>query len=55
VTTFAEQVGMGRISFWSLNRDQQAPTGALTYVSNTASSVVQTPFEFSKDFLVFEN
>jgi chitinase len=50
VTTFAAQNGIGRISMWSLNRDQQAPSGALTYVSNTASSLAQNPYAFSKIF-----
>lgn len=47
---FAQQVGLGRISMWSLNRDQEDPSGALTYVSNTSSSLVQTPYEFSQIF-----
>ena len=48
---FAEQVGMGRISMWSLNRDQENPAGALTYAEATSSSLVQQPFAFS---LIFE-
>ncbi len=50
VAAFAKQYGLGRLSMWSLNRDQQAPQGALSYVSNTASSIVQTPYEFSVIF-----
>jgi hypothetical protein len=50
VAVFAKQYGLGRISMWSLNRDQQAPQGALSYVSNTSSSIVQTPYAFSSIF-----
>ena len=44
---FAESVGMGEISMWSLGRDQQDAAGALTYAEDNSSSLVQTPFEFS--------
>lgn len=47
---FAEQVGMGRLSFWSLNRDQENPHGAITYAESTSSSLVQQPFEFALIF-----
>lgn len=50
VAAFAKQYGLGRISMWSLNRDQESPQGALSYVSNTSSSIVQTPYEFSSIF-----
>ncbi|WP_406695549.1 cellulose binding domain-containing protein [Singulisphaera sp. Ch08] len=54
LTAFAEQHGMGRISIWSLNRDKQAPSGALSYVDSGSSSLVQQPFEFSKIFLPYQ-
>ncbi|MEI7684911.1 MAG: cellulose binding domain-containing protein [Planctomycetota bacterium] len=47
VLAFAKQVGIGRISIWSLSRDQQAPSGALNYVDLHSSSVLQSPLEFS--------
>jgi hypothetical protein len=47
---FAEQQGMGRLSLWSLNRDQENPQGAITYVESTSSSLVQQPFEFALIF-----
>ena len=43
---FAEQKGMGRISIWSLNRDN-ASTTAKTFVDTTSSSIVQKQWEFS--------
>ncbi len=55
LTTFAQQVGMGRISMWSLSRDVEDPSGALTSVQNTSSSIVQEPFAFSKTFLTYED
>jgi len=53
--TFATQTGMGRISMWSLNRDQQDPAGKLNYTENHSSSILQSLDEFSKTFLLFEN
>jgi hypothetical protein len=53
VAAFAKQSGLGRLSMWSLNRDQEAPQGALSYVSPTSSSIVQTPYEFSSIFETF--
>ena len=50
---FAESVGMGEISMWSLGRDQEDPAGALTYAEDDSSSLVQTPFEFSDIFNAF--
>jgi hypothetical protein len=47
---FAQQKGMGRISLWSLNRDQQNASGALNHVDLTSSSILQQPFEFSRIF-----
>lgn len=53
VLAFAQQKGIGRISFWSLNRDQQNAAGKLNYVDLKSSSLLQQPFEFSTIFLPF--
>ena len=50
LVAFAEAKGIGRLSMWSLNRDQQNPNGKLGYVDNTSSSLLQDPFEFSQIF-----
>ncbi len=50
---FAESVGLGEISMWSLARDKQDPSGALTYAEPTSSSLVQSPYEFSDIFNAF--
>ncbi len=55
LVTFAEQKGIGRLSMWSLNRDQENSAGAINYVDNMSSSLVQTPYQFSKLFLTYEN
>jgi hypothetical protein len=47
---FAQQKGIGRLSFWSLNRDRQHNGGAISYVEPTSSSIVQQPLEFSLIF-----
>jgi hypothetical protein len=41
---------IGRLSFWSLNRDQQFSSSAIAWVDNTSSSLVQQPYEFSRIF-----
>lgn len=50
LVAFAQQKGIGRIGMWSLNRDRQNASGKLNYVDNTSSSLLQTPYEFSKIF-----
>ncbi len=50
---WAEQHHIGRISMWSLNRDQQDPKGALGYAESTSSSLVQSPYQFSRTFAPF--
>jgi hypothetical protein len=50
---FAESVGMGEISMWSLARDKEDPAGALSYAEDDSSSIVQSPFEFSDIFNAF--
>ncbi|MFM7150789.1 MAG: chitinase, partial [Gemmataceae bacterium] len=44
---FASEVNLGRISMWSLNRDQQNPAGKLNYVDLKSSSILQSYLEFS--------
>ncbi|MBM4070138.1 MAG: hypothetical protein FJ271_14475 [Planctomycetes bacterium] len=50
LVAFAEQMGLGRISMWSLNRDKQNPSGTLNHVDLMSSSILQQPFEFSRIF-----
>lgn len=50
LVAFAEQVGMGRISMWSLNRDKQNASGKIGYVETGSSSILQQPYEFSQIF-----
>ena len=50
VVAFAQQNGLGRISMWDLNRDQQNAAGALNYVDLMSSSILQQPFAFSHIF-----
>jgi hypothetical protein len=53
LAAFAVQNGLGRISMWSLDRDQQNPAGAIRYVEATSSSLAQNPFDFSRIFEAF--
>lgn len=55
VLAFAEQRGIGRLSFWSLNRDKQNPSGTLNYVDLMSSSILQSPYEFSQIFGAFDD
>jgi hypothetical protein len=55
VLAFAEQHGIGRLSFWSLNRDKQNSAGRLNYVDLMSSSILQSPFEFSQIFGAFDD
>jgi chitinase len=50
VLAFAQQVGIVRLSIWSLNRDRQNPAGRLNYVDLQSSSLLQSPLEFSLIF-----
>jgi hypothetical protein len=47
ILAFAQQHGIDRISIWSLNRDYQNSAGAINYVDNFSSSLVQSPLQFS--------
>ena len=53
VMAFAQQKAIGKLSFWSLNRDLQSPKGVLPNVDNFSSSILQTPYEFSGIFKPF--
>jgi hypothetical protein len=56
LATFAEQKGLGEIAMWSLNRDQPPPGGKpVNSVTDTNSSIAQTPYQFSKIFETFES
>jgi len=55
VLAFAELKGIGRLSFWSLNRDRQNTSGTLGYVDLFSSSILQSPFEFSQIFGSFDD
>jgi chitinase len=46
--SFARSVGLGRYTFWSVNRDRQCPGGATSTTSGTCSSVVQNDWDFTK-------
>lgn len=50
---FARQMGISRISIWSLNRDQANRSGRINYVENTSSSIPQSTYEFSTIFGAF--
>jgi chitinase len=47
ILAFAQQHGIDRISIWSLNRDYQNSAGAISYVDNFSSSLIQSPLQFS--------
>ncbi|MBX9583024.1 MAG: cadherin-like domain-containing protein [Gemmataceae bacterium] len=53
VAAWATGRGIGLLSFWSLNRDRQNDAGAIDYVDLHSSSILQTPFEFSRIFNPF--
>ncbi|WP_128896200.1 carbohydrate-binding protein [Longirhabdus pacifica] len=46
---FAKEKQIGMVSMWSMNRDK-SPQGALSFVTPSASSIVQKKYEFSKIF-----
>jgi chitinase len=52
LTAFAEQVHLGRVSMWSLNRDSQCGTAyaEVGKLSNTCSGTTQSGGEFTKTF-----
>jgi len=46
--SFAKSKGLGRFTFWSVNRDRQCAGGANSTTSGTCSSVVQSDWDFTK-------
>jgi hypothetical protein len=47
VAEFAAQEGIGRLSMWSVTRDQQCVQGVIDYDSNICSGVLQSGWAFS--------
>jgi hypothetical protein len=47
---FAAQTGVGRLSTWSVTRDQQCSQGVIDYDSPTCSGVLQSTWAFSHVF-----
>jgi hypothetical protein len=52
VVAFANSEGLGRLAYWSENRDQQCPS-PMTQTSNTCSGVTQSQWAFAKTFEAF--
>jgi hypothetical protein len=50
---WAQGNGLGRISFWAAQRDKECKGGVKTYASDTCSSIIQTPGQFSKIFAAY--
>lgn len=50
LVNYAKSKGLGRVSYWALNRDRPCPTGgkALGWVAGICSSIAQEPYAFSK-------
>jgi hypothetical protein len=48
VAAFAAQEGIGRLSMWSVTRDQQCVQGIVDYDSNICSGVLQSSWAFSQ-------
>jgi chitinase len=54
VLTFAENSGLSRYTFWSVNRDRQcSPPGNNGVTSSECSSVTQNPWDFSAYTVAF--
>jgi hypothetical protein len=52
VVSFARAKQLGRLSFWSINRDRQCPKG-VPPTSPFCSGVSQAPLDFTREFLAF--
>ncbi|MBV9411370.1 MAG: cellulose binding domain-containing protein [Acidimicrobiia bacterium] len=50
LTTFAKTQHLGRLAFWSANRDVQCSQGVKTSVDNLCSGVLQSPNQFASTF-----
>ena len=55
VLTFAENSGMSRYTFWSLNRDRQCTPVDPGYTSSECSGVAQNPWDFTAFTVAFAN
>ena len=54
VLSFAQSVGLGRYTFWSVNRDRQCnPPGNNGNLSSECSSVTQNPWDFTAYTVAF--
>ena len=54
VLSFAESVGLGRYTFWSVNRDRECnPPGNNGSLSSECSSVTQNPWDFTAYTVAF--
>ena len=53
VLTFAENSGMSRYTFWSVNRDRQCNPVDPGYTSSECSSVAQNPWDFTAFTVAF--
>jgi chitinase len=56
VLSFAESVGLGRYTFWSVNRDRECdPVDNNDVTSSDCSSVAQNPWDFTAYTVAFAN
>lgn len=57
LVNYASNKGLGRVSYWALNRDRPCPTGGkeLGWVAGICSSIAQQPYEFSKIIAKFDH
>ncbi|MGH9277822.1 MAG: cellulose binding domain-containing protein, partial [Acidimicrobiales bacterium] len=53
VLTFARQQHVGRLSMWSVARDQQCPGGTNPWADPTCSGILQARYAFSSAFRTF--
>src|SRR5437868_6545784 len=51
---YANDKDLGRVSFWSLNRDKPCGNLKVGWVSGVCSSVQQNPYDYSKTLTKFE-
>jgi len=52
---YAQQKKLGRLSYWSLNRDRPCPEGKiLGWAAGICSSITQKPWEFTKIIAKFD-
>ena len=51
LNNFAKQNQLPLVSMWSFNRDNQCPSGAVTYTQITCSSILQSTYAFSLELM----